>query len=834
MKFTLSWLRTHLDTDATLQRITDTLSAIGLEVESAEARGAALAPFRIAQVIEAVQHPNADRLRACRVDTGEGIVSVVCGAPNARTGMKAVFAPPGAFIPGTGITLKVGEIRGVQSAGMLLSYREMGLGEDHTGIVDLPADAPVGMSYPQWAGLDDPVIEIGITPNRGDALAVRGVARDLAAAGLGRLRPWQAPPIAGRFPSPIGWDLAMPEACPWVLGRTVRGVRNGPSPAWLAERLTAIGLRPISTLVDITNFFTFDLGRPLHVFDADRIAGGRLALRPGDGESFRALNGRDVTVTSDDCVIADAAAVQSLAGIVGGEATGSTETTTSVFIECALFDPVRVSMSGRRHQILSDARQRFERGVDPSLLPAALDAATAMVIELCGGEPSDVVSAGVEPEWRRTASLRFARIAGLGGLDVPPDLAVQRLERLGFGVQHRDPAGVTVAVPPWRNDIAGCGSDGQIGGGAGYNLGANALDQFPDLPAARARAASEGRDAVEPECDLIEEVLRLGGLDAVPPVSLPRAAPIPRPTLTPAQARTALARRVLADRGLDECVTFSFLPAATAALFGDAPDHLRLLNPIASDLDQLRGTAIATLALAAQRNAARGLADCTLFEVGPGFLPGDQALTASGLRAGSTPRHWAEPARAWDALDARGDALAVLQALGVPMEALSTSTDAPGFYHPGRSGQIRQGPKLVLASFGELHPRVLAALDLVGPACAFEVRLDAIAEPKRRRRAAPDLPSFQPVRRDFAFLVDAAIPAETVLRAARGAERQLIAGVTLFDVYQGDKLPDGRKSLGVEVIFQPRERTLTETEIESATAKVIAAVSKATGATLRS
>ncbi len=833
MKFTLSWLRTHLDTEASTDRIGETLNAIGLEVESIENRAAALAPFRIARVIEAVQHPNADRLRVCRVDTGEGEVSVVCGAPNARTGMKGVFAQPGGFIPGTGITLKTGEIRGVASAGMLLSMREMGLGDDHTGIVDLPDDAPVGVPYAQWAGLDDPLIEIAVTPNRGDALSVHGVARDLAAAGLGTLRRWRAPAIEGRFPGAVEWAIEMPQACPWVLGRTVRELRNRPSPRWLAARLEAIGLRPISALVDITNFFTIDLGRPLHVFDADKVRGGRLVMRAGRGESFRALNGRDYTVTPDDCVIADTAGVQSLAGVIGGEATGADEGTRAVFIECALFDPVRVALTGRRHQIISDARQRFERGVDPMLLPPGLDAATAMILDICGGEASAVSEAGAEPEWRRTAMLRFDRLESFGGLAVPADDAVASLERLGFSTVRRDQAQVTVAVPSWRNDIAGISGDGSVGGGAGYNLGNNALEPAPGLPPERLAALAQARAETEPECDLIEEVLRLRGLDAVPPVSLPPTAAVPVATLTPRQARTALARRTLAARGLAECVTFSFLARDRAALFGEAPEALRLRNPIASDLDQLRPSVIATLALAAARNAARGIGDLGLFEIGPVFLSGGERLVAAGLRAGETPRHWAQPARGVDALDAKGDALGVLAALGVPGEALSVTADPPGFYHPGRSGVVRQGPKLVLATFGALHPRVLAALDLPGPVVAFEIILDAIADSKRRRRAPPELPAFQPVRRDFAFVVGADIPADAVLRAARGADRALIAGVLLFDVYAGAALGEGRKSLGVEVTFQPRERTLTDAEIEAASAHVVAAVAKATGAVLR-
>ena len=827
MKFTLSWLRTHLETDASVAVIGETLTRIGLELEGITDRGAALAPFRIAHVLEAVPHPNADRLRACRVDTGEGVVSVVCGAPNARTGMKAVFAPPGSFIPGTGITLKTGEIRGVVSAGMLLSAREMGLGDDHSGIVDLPADAPVGTPYAAWAGLDDPVIEIAVTPNRGDCFSVRGVARDLAAAGIGTLKPWAPKPVPAAFTGGPRWRIDWPEACPWVLGRTLRGLRNVASPAWLAERLTSIGLRPINALVDVTNFFTVDLGRPLHVFDVAKLAGDTLTLRRGAGESFRALNGKDYTLTAEDCAIADAAGVQSMAGVVGGEATGCDEATTSVFVECAYFDPVRIALSGRRHQVISDARQRFERGIDPALMPDAIEAATRMILDLCGGEAGAVVEAGAATAWQRSASLRFDRLRDFGGAEVPADEAVGALERLGFAVQARDAARVIVAVPSWRNDVA-----------AGALPGAAVLDQGPGIAPEAAAAAAAGCAEIEPECDLIEEVLRLRGLDTIAPVSLPGAAPVPVPTLVPRQTRAALARRVLAAQGLAECVTFSFMAAPQAALFGPVPESLRLVNPIASDLDQLRPTPVATLALAAARNATRGFADVALFELGPAFAPGGddpwgQRQVASGLRAGTTPRNWLAPARPVDAMDAKADLFAALSALGVPMEALSVTADAPAFYHPGRSGVVRQGPKTVLGTFGELHPQVLTALDMTGPAVAFELVLDAIADPKRRRRAPPDLPAFQPVRRDFAFLVDATVPAEAVLRAARGAERILIVGVALFDVYEGGGLSAGKRSLGVEVTFQPRERTLTEAELEAAAAKVVAAVAKATGAVLR-
>jgi phenylalanyl-tRNA synthetase beta chain len=815
VKFSLSWLRTHLQTDVPLDTILTTLSAIGLEVDGVEDPAAKLAPFVTARVIEAVQHPNADRLRVCRVDAGGEEIQVVCGAPNARTGMGAVFAPPGAVVPGSGITLKIGEIRGVKSAGMLVSARELGLGEDHDGIIELPADTRPGQSYAALIGLDDPVIEIGVTPNRGDALSVRGVARDLAAAGLGTLKPWGAAKIEGSV-SRIGWRNEWPEAAPWLLGRTITGVTNGPSPAWLQARLKSVGLRPINALVDITNFFTFDIGRPLHVFDADRVAGGELVLRPGQaGETLAALNGKTLALGEGDAVIADADGPVSLAGVMGGEGTGVTEATTSVFVECALFDPVRVALTGGRLQLTSDARQRFERGVDSSLLPQALDAATRMILDLCGGTPSVAVSAGAEPAWQRNATLRFRRLAELGGMDVAPDDAVAILERLGFGVQARDAESVTVAVPPWRNDIAPVSRLDTAG-----------------LDPARAAVTAAGAAAMEPECDLIEEVLRIKGLDGIVPVSLPMAQAVPAPALSQAQTQLTRARRMLAARGLAECVTFSFVPRADAALFDGGEAALQVANPISADLDQMRPTPLANLARAAAENTARGYGDVGLFEIGPGYTAAGQASVAAGLRCGSIPRHWQGGARRFDAMDAKADVFALLAGLGVAMDALSVTADAPGHYHPGQSGVVRQGPKKILAQFGALHPHVLRAFDLEN-AAGFEIFLDEAGVPKRRRRAAPVLAPLQPVRRDFAFLVSAVTPAETLLRAVRSADRTLIVRAGVFDQFAGATLREGQRSLGIEIVIQPRERSLTDPEIENLCGRVVEAVTKATGATLR-
>jgi len=798
MKFTLKWLKDHLETEASLEEILARLPMIGLEVEAVEDRAAALAPFTVAYVKEARQHPNADRLRVCIVDTGQEEVQVVCGAPNARTGMKGVFAPAGSYIPGTDMVLKPGKIRGEASNGMLVSEREMGLSDEHEGIIEVPAEAAVGASFAAILGLDDPVIDVAITPNRGDCLGVRGIARDLAAAGLGRLKPFDAAPLPGSFESPMAWRRDLPadkqDACPYVAGRLFRNVRNGASPAWMQRRLRAIGLRPISALVDITNYVTYDLNRPLHVFDADKVEGDPTMRLARQGEEILALDGNGYRLDPEMVVIADKNGPEGIGGVMGGELSGCTEATTTVFLEVALFDPVRVATTGRKLGILSDARYRFERGLDPQSAVWGAEVAARLILEICGGEASEVVTAGTLPETAREIAFRPARVAALGGLDVPVAEQTRILGDLGFAVRG-DGATLQVAVPSWRNDVEG-------------------------------------------EACLVEEVLRIHGFDALPQAVLPRDSDLPQPALTPAQRRVSHARLALARRGHDEAVTFSFVSSQQAALFGGAPESLRLVNPISADLDVMRPSVLPGLVAAAARNADRTLADAALFEVGPQYAddtPAGQALVAAGLRAGAAaPRHWAVPARGVDAFDAKGDALAVLAACGAPVDKLQVTADAPGWYHPGRSGSLRLGPK-VLAHFGELHPRVLKALELRGPAAACEVFMAEIPLPKAaaKLRPAVEISPFQPVTRDFAFVVDAEVPAEKLLRAAKGADKTLIAGVDLFDVYAGKGIDPGKKSLAIAVTLQPRDHTLTEAEIEAAAEKIVAQVGKATGGVLR-
>jgi phenylalanyl-tRNA synthetase beta chain len=795
MKTTLSWLKSHLATNASLDDIVARLVMLGIEVEGVVDRAAALAPFRVAHVVSAEPHPNAERLRVCIVDTGSERLQVVCGAPNARTGMRGVFAPVGSTIPRTGLLLKQSMIRGVASNGMLCSGYEMGVSDDHDGIIELVPDAPVGESFAKVAGLDDAVIEVKVTPNRADCLGVHGIARDLAAAGLGKLILPDAAPVEGRFASPTWVHLATldQKACPLFIGRTIRGVRNGPSPRWLQDRLTAIGLRPISALVDITNFLTFDLNRPLHVFDTARIAGDLVVREARAGERIKALNGREYALDAEMTVIADDAEVLSLGGVIGGESTGCGETTTDVFVEAALFDPVRTAATGRKLSLQSDARYRFERGLDPAFVAPGMEIATRLILELCGGEPSAPVVAGAVPEWQRSYRLRPDRVATLGGVDLPGETQRRILEALGFGVAETG-GGLTVAPPSWRGDIEG-------------------------------------------EADLVEEVLRVHGYDAIAAVPLERDTALPRPALDPAQRRVGFVRRTLAARGLVEAVTFSFMAAGDAALFGGVKPELRLINPISADLDVMRPSILPNLLAAARRNADRGLADSALFEVGAQYhddTPEGQATVAAGLRHGqSGPRHWRDPGRPVDAFAAKADALAALAAAGTPTENLQASADPPAWYHPGRAGTLRLGAK-VLAHFGEVHPAVLAACALKGPAAGFEVFLDAVPPPRKARGRAPlKLSPFQPVERDFAFLVPADLPAETLLRAARGVDRTLIAEIRLFDVYAGAGLPAGRKSLAITVVLQPEEATLTDEQIEAFSIRLVAQVAKATGGELR-
>jgi phenylalanyl-tRNA synthetase beta chain len=808
MKFTFGWLKEHLETDRSLGEIAAKLTMIGLEVERIEDRAKLFAPFVIARVIETKQHPNADRLRVCMVDIGDGKpVQVVCGAPNARTGMKGVFAPLGAFIPGKNITLGVGKIRDVESRGMLVSEFELQISDDHEGIIDLPADAPVGEAYAKYAGLDDPVIEINLTPNRGDGTGVHGIARDLAAAGMGKLKDLPVKPVKGEFPCPVGVTLdfgATPSLCPAFALRLVRGVKNGPSPAWLQQRLTAIGLRPINALVDITNFITYDRGRPLHVFDAAKVRGNLTVRRARAGETLLALDGKTYTLDDTICVIADEGGVESLAGIMGGEKTGCSDTTTDVLIESALWEPMNIAQTGRKLGINSDARYRFERGVDPAFMRPGLELATHMVMELCGGTPSQVIVAGSPETAKRVIDFPLPEIKRLTGLTVPFADVRRVLESLGFGVGQdsgKSDERVKITVPPWRGDVQG-------------------------------------------KADIVEEVARIVGVDRVPSTPFDRG-PAPRkPVLTPIQVRTRKARRALATRNLVEAVTWSFISKKQAELFGGGRPELALANPIAADLSDMRPSLIPGLVAAAQRNADRGFPDTALFEVGQVFRgdqPGDQFTAAAGVRRAlgkpsGIGRQWSKRDGEVDAFDAKADALAVLAASGAPPQALQVAPGGPAWFHPGRSGTIQIGPQNVLGYFGELHPGALEALDAEGPLVAFEVILERVPEPRARgTRAKPplELSQFQPVERDFAFVVERSVKAADIVRAAQSADRKLVTAVSVFDVYEGEGIEPGKKSVAIAVTIQPRDKTMTDAEIEALAAKIVAEVSKRTGGVLR-
>ena len=803
MKVTLAWLKEHLDTDASLAEITDKLTMIGLEVENVEDKAKVLAPYVIGRVLTAEKHPNADRLRVCTVDTGDGKpIQVVCGAPNARAGMKGVFGGPGVFIPGQNMTLQVGTIRGVESRGMLMSEAELQISDDHDGIIDLPEDAPLGKSYVEYAGLGDPVIEINLTPNRPDCTGVNGIARDLAAAAIGQFKDRAPKAVKGEFPCPVKVKLDFgqtPSLCPAFALRLVRGVKNGPSPEWLQQRLTAIGLRPINALVDITNFITYDRGRPLHVFDAAKVKGDLTVRRARNGETLLALDGKTYTLDEGICVIADEKGVESLAGIMGGEASGCDANTTDVLIESALWDPLNIAQTGRKLGINSDARYRFERGVDPAFTVPGLELATQMVIDLCGGSASDIAVAGEVKVPEKVIDFPLGEVTRLTGLKIAQPEARRVLEHLGFfaaGAADK----MKIAVPSWRPDIEG-------------------------------------------KADLVEEIVRIVGVDNVPSAPFPRGEGARKPVLTAIQLRTRKAKRALAARAMDEAVTWSFVSSKEAQLFGGGKAELALANPIAAELSDMRPSLIPGLLLAAQKNTDRGFGDIALFEVGQifrGDRPEDQFIAASGVRRGlanpnEVGRHWYGSGQA-DAFDAKSDAFAALAACGAPMQALQVVPGGPAWFHPGRSGTIQIGPQNVLGHFGELHPRALAALDVEAPAVAFEIILEKIPEPKAKAtRAKPvlELSPLQPVSRDFAFVVDRSVKAADVVRAAQSADRKLITDVDVFDVYEGKGVEPGKKSIAIAVTLQPRDKTMTDQEIDAMAAKIVAEVTKRTGGALR-
>jgi len=803
MKFTLSWLKEHLDTKASLDEISKTLTAIGLEVENVEDRGAIYAPFKTAKVLSANKHPDADRLQVLTVDAGDGkAIQVVCGAPNARAGMVGVFAPEGSYIPGLDKTLGKGVIRGVESCGMMVSEREMKLSDEHTGIIDLPADTKLGQPMAALFGLDDPIIEINLTPNRADCAGIRGIARDLAAKGLGTLKPLAVTPVTGQFESAIKVDIPDKDACPQFLGRMVKGVKNGPSPEWLQTQLKAIGLRPISVLVDITNYFTIGLNRPLHVFDADKVK-GNIHVRPSKkGETLNALNDKIYTLDDGMTVVCDDSGVLGLGGIIGGTSTGVEDGTTNVYIECAYFDPARTAQTGRSLQIHSDARYRFERGIDPAFVADGMELATAMVLELCGGTPGSVVSAGAEAAWKREIKFDPNRTVKLSGMELSHQEDHHVLIALGFTVDaHIIPWKVT--PPSWRPDIEG-------------------------------------------QADLVEEIIRIHGFDTIKPVSVTRDASMTAGALNADLKRRTETRRVLASRGLAEAVTWSFMQGSKAVHFeakamnDNQRDELTLTNAISSEMDRMRPSILPNLLQAAQRNADRGFPNASLFEIGPVFTgtsPKDQAFVAAGIRhLALGDRNWnsKDTSRAVSAYDAKADALAALEACGMNASKVQITTDAPSYYHPGRSATLRQGPT-VLGWFGELHPSALEALDVKGPACGFEVFLGNVPMPKKTGTAKPLLKPlpFQPLSRDFAFIVDADISAESVIKLAHGAQKDLIDRVDVFDVYAGKGIDPGKKSIAITVILQPREKTLTDAEIESISNSIVKAVADKTGATLR-
>ncbi len=805
MKFTLDWLREHLDTTASTEEIGTALTAIGLEVESIENQGKELERFVVAHVVSAERHPNSDHLNICKVDAGTGeLIDVVCGAPNARTGMKSVFAFPGTWIPGKDFELKAGVvIRGAPSNGMLCSAAELELSHDHDGIIDLPADAPVGQKYVEYAGIDGVVFDIAITPNRGDATGVYGIARDLAAYGIGTLKQTDWTPVPSQGPSPIAplpqqFAEGEAKAIRKFAGRYIKGVRNGPSPEWLQQRLKAVGLRPINTIVDITNLVSLGWGRPLHAYDADKIV-GQPVLRPARNEPFDALDNRIYTLDETMTVIADDQGPLCLGGVMGGIRSGVTEETVNVLMECASWDPDLIARTGRKTGIVSDARYRLERSVEPALTEPGLELATRLVMELCGGTPLEPAISGEDVFPHTAIDFPLSEVKRLTGLDVDAGRIVEILSRLGFTAEG-DGDTRKVFVPSWRPDVT-------------------------------------------QKADLVEEVMRMVGVDNVPVEPLPRLNHVAPRMLTTIQNRRRVARRALAVRGMDEAVTWSFISHAEAVHFGGGSEALQLANPIASDMTDMRPSLLPGLLAAARRNGNRGHADVALFEVGQVFLsdtPEGQHTYATGIRTGSarldgSGRHWQNRAEPVSVFDAKADLAAVLDALGYDIDKMQVLAEPAPWSHPGRGGRVAQGPKTI-GWFGELHPARAAELDIDGPVAMFEIDLDALPEPRRkptRTKPALNLSSLMPVSRDFAFVVDQAVPAATILRAARGADKQLITDVTVFDVFAGSHVGEGKKSVAIAVTLQPTERTLTDEDIDKVSAAVVAAVTKSTGGVLR-
>ena len=796
MKFTLNWLKDHLDTDASLQEITDKLTAIGLELEGVEDPTEKFAPFKVAYVESAVQHPDADRLRVCLVDTGTEKVQVVCGAPNARTGMKAIFAPAGSYVPGTDLLLKKGKIRGEESNGMLVSEREMGLSDEHDGIIDLPEDTKVGTLFTEIYGMDDPVIDIALTPDRGDCAGIRGIARDLAAAGLGTLKPLKKSEHKGTFKSSIDVKISDTEGCPLFTGCLVKNVENKPSPTWMQNRLKAVGLRPISALVDITNYISLDLCRPLHVYDADLVKGDIHVQYATAGDSFNALNDKSYTVKDGMTAITDESGILGLGGIVGGVSTGSTEETKNVFIECAYFNPNTTAKTGRALSIDSDARYRFDRGVDPEFVKEGLEIATALVIELCGGEASEIVVTGDVPEWKREIEFDPTYTLKLAGIDVPADEQTKILKDLGFEFN-----GNKVTPPSWRHDVEG-------------------------------------------KADLVEEVVRIIGYDKIEAVSVRAVNTVHDSAETVGISRARMARTALAARGMSECVTYSFMPQGLAEKFGandnGNKDSLTLNNPISEELDQMRPSILPNLITAALKNADHGISNTAIFEVGPDFqsskVDGERSV-AAGIRYGAAGnRHWsgAKASKSVDAFSAKADAIAALEAAGAPTGNLQVTRDTPNHYHPGRSGALVLG-RNVLATFGEIHPAILEEMSVKNTLAGFEVFLDNIPVSKKKGTSRPllNIASFLPVERDFAFIVDENVEVDTLVRAAKGADKNLITRVDVFDIYQGKGVDEGKKSVAVNVVLQPVKQTLTDSEIEGVSKKIIDAVAAKVGASLR-